>query len=371
MKNKHAKYEIVRTIVAIAAALLLALCIIFLVSQEPLNAVQILLIGPLDSIRHVGNVLEMAIPLIFTGLAVSVMYQAKQFNLGAEGAFYIGGIAAAYVAIKFSLPMGLHPTVAILLGAFMGAIAGLIPGYLKAKYKATELVSSLMLNYILLYLGTYILQTFLRDAKAGSLVSLKFQETAKLVTGIIPETRIHSGLFIVISMIIITYIYLYRTKWGYELRVTGENPDFARYSGINTFKVIIISQVIGCSIAGMGGATEVLGMYSRFQWSSLPGYGWDGVIVAILARNNPLFVPLAAIFLAYLRTGADLMSRMTDVQSEFIAIIQGIMILLIAAERFLSYWKKKSIYKEVRAMNATVFSENNQGLNKEEKGEER
>lgn len=364
MKNNQLRYEIVRTVCAIAVALVIAFIIILGVSEEPILAIQKLLIGPIDSLRHIGNIIEMAIPLVFTGLAVSVMYQAKQFNLGAEGAFFIGSVAASFIAIKIVLPMGIHPLVAILIGGLAGAIAGLIPGFLKAKYGATELVSSLMLNYIFLYLGLYIIKNHLRDADAGSLVSLKFQKSAQLATSIIPKTRVHMGLFIVILMIILTYIFLYRTKWGYELRVTGENPEFAKYSGMNTFKIIIISQVVGCAIAGLGGATEILGMYSRFQWSALPGYGWDGIIVAILARNNPLFVPLAAIFLAYLRTGADLMSRMTDVQAEFISIIQGIMILLIAAERFLAYWRQKNIFKEAKAT-----ASNNTNMNIKEKGE--
>ncbi len=102
-------------------------------------------------------------------------------------------------------------------------------------------------------------------------------------------------------------------------------------------------------IAGMGGAVEVLGLYRRFTWQMLPGYGWTGVIVAILARNNPLYVPLAAFFLAYLRIGADIMSRQTDVQNEFVAIIQGVIIILVAAEAFLSQRRHKLVVKEAMA----------------------
>lgn len=348
MRNKNMIYEVIRTLVAIGLSLILAFIIILAVSKQPGLAISKFLIGPLGSMRHLGNVLEMAIPLIFTGLAVSVMYQAKQFNLGAEGAFFIGGIGASIVAIKLNLPIFVHPIIAILFGAILGGIAGLIPAILKAKYKATELVSSLMLNYILFYFGIYIVNNILRDVDAGSMVSVRFNKTAELARNIIPKTRLHAGLIIVILMVILCYFFLYRTKWGYEIRMTGENQKFAHYSGINTFKVILLSQVIGGAIAGIGGATEVLGMYSRFQWQSQPGYGWDGIIVAILARNNPLLVPVGAIFLAYLRVGADLMARTTDVQSEVIAIIQGIMIMLIAAERFLAYWKHKRIYKDAK-----------------------
>ncbi|MEG0641280.1 MAG: ABC transporter permease, partial [Clostridium sp.] len=177
------------------------------------------------------------------------------------------------------------------------------------------------------------------------MASQLFNESAKL-PNIIQGTRLHFGLILAILAIILTYLFLYRSKWGYSIRMTGLNNNFAEYSGINTAKVIIYSQIIGGALAGIGGATEVLGMYDRFQWQSLPGIGFDGILVAILARNNPLFVPLGAIFLAYLRVGADVMSRSSDVPSEVIILIQAIMIMLIAAQRFLSKYKHKMVVKE-------------------------
>jgi simple sugar transport system permease protein len=128
--------------------------------------------------------------------------------------------------------------------------------------------------------------------------------------------------------------------------VIGKNIRFARYSGINTDRAIILSQVLGGFIAGVGGSIEVLGMYRRFTWQLLPGYGWTGIIVAILARNNPVYIPVAAFFLAYMRIGADIMSRSTDMPNEFVAIIQGIIIILIAASSFLARQRHKMVVKE-------------------------
>lgn len=345
--RKNLKFEVIRTSLAILIALAIALVLIFSVSSQPLEALKAFLYGPIDSVRHIGNVIELAIPLIFTGLAISIMFKAKQFNLGAEGGFFIGGIVAMVVAIQVALPAGIHPTVAILLGGVAGAIVLSIPAILKVKFGATELVSSLMLNYIVFFIGMYLLNYHFRDPDAGAMYSYKFPGGANLMR-LIPKTRVHFGLILVAVMIVLCYYFLYQTKWGYAIRVTGENKRFAEYSGINTAKIIILSQVIGGFIAGMGGATEVLGMYKRFSWQSLPGYGWDGVIVAILARNNPAAVPVAAIFLAYLRIGADQMSRSTDVQGEVVAIIQGVIIVLIVAESFLSKYKHKLIYKEAK-----------------------
>ncbi|GKX30410.1 ABC transporter permease [Vallitalea longa] len=347
--RKNLKFEVVRTSLAILIALVIALIIIFSTSSEPGTALKEFIIGPLDSVRHFGNVIELAIPLMFTGLAVSIMFRAQQFNLGAEGGFFIGGIGAMIISIKATLPIVAHPFAAIIFGGLLGAIIVSIPAFLKVKWNATELVSSLMLNYIALFLGLYLLNYYFRDPNSGAIASYKIPKTAKLMV-IFPGTRIHAGLIIVAVMVILCYYFLYKTKWGYEIRVTGENKRFAEYSGINTAKVIILSQVLGGFLAGMGGSIEVLGLYRRFTWQELPGYGWDGIIVAILARNNPLYVPIGAVFLAYLRIGADLMARGSDVQNEVVSIIQGVIIVFIVAESFLSKYKHKLVYKEAKKL---------------------
>jgi len=349
MKNSKLVFETVRTLLAIAIALLIAFVTILLVSNEPALALKSFLLGPLDSMRHFGNVIEMMIPLIFTGLAISLMFSAGQFNLGAEGAFFIGAVAASFAAINLTLPPFIHPAFAILTGGLAGAVFCGIPAILKVKWGASELVSSLMFNYIAFFFGLYLINYFLRDVNAGAMVSHKFSETARLAK-LIPKTRIHAGLYIAGGVILIMYLYSYFTRWGYRTRLTGINGSFARYSGIKTASVIISSQVLGGFIAGAGGSVEVLGMYTRFSWQLLPGYGWDGVIVAILARMNPALVPISAFFLAYLRIGADLMARKSDVQSEFIAIVQGVVIVLIAAEGFLAHYRHKMVVKEASVL---------------------
>lgn len=340
-------FEVFRTAAVIAIALVLAFLIISLVSDAPLKTIGIFLWEPISTTGHLGNVIEMAIPLMFTGLSVSLLFRANLFNLGAEGIFYISGIVSSIIAIHLGMSGWLHPAVAILAGALTGAVITAIPGILKAKWNANELVTSLMFNSILFGIGLYILNYHLRDAKAFANVSFKFQPTAQL-DKIIPGTRIHTGLIIVLVLIVLAHIFLYRTKWGYELRMTGANRQFAGYSGIRTAKVIILVHLIAGFIAGMGGSVEVLGMYSRFQWTALPGYGMDGALVAMLAKNNPLSVILAALFLAYIRIGADMMARLSDVPSEMISIIQAVIILLISAEQFLKFWKNRMLLKEAK-----------------------
>ncbi|WP_338554663.1 ABC transporter permease [Paenibacillus sp. KS-LC4] len=345
MKVKY--FEVIRTTAVILIALVLAFIIISIVSEQPLESIRIFLWEPLNTKGHIGNVIEMAIPLMFTGLAVSLLFKANLFNLGAEGLFYFSGVVAATLAIHLSLNSFVHPIVAILAGSLVGALLSAIPGILKAKWNVNELVSSLMFNNILFGIGLYILNYKLRDAQAFAAVSFKFEKTAML-SKLIPGTRIHTGLIIVLLLIVAAHYFLYKTKWGYELRMTGANREFAGYSGMKTAKVIVIVHLIAGFIAGMGGSVEVLGMYSRFQWSSLPGYGLDGALVAMLAKNNPLSVIGAALFLAYIRIGADQMARFSDVPAEMISIVQAIIILLISAEQFLKFWKNRMLLKEAQ-----------------------
>jgi general nucleoside transport system permease protein len=345
MTRQQKLFEVGRTALAIAIALTIALVVILVVSEDPGEALGKFLLGPLDSLRHIGNVIELMIPLTFTGIAISVMFSAAQFNLGAEGGFFIGAIGASFVAINFNLPPVIHPFVAVLFGGLVGSLFCGIPAALKVKWGASELVSSLMFNYIALFFGLFLINYVMRDVNAGAMVSHQFKTTA-LLAKLVPKTRISFGLFVAILLIVVAALFMQRTRWGYRIRLTGANAEFARYSGINTTAVVLYSQAIGGFIAGIGGSIEVLGMYTRFSWQALPGYGWDGVIVAILARNNPLFVPVAAFFLAYLRIGADIMARYSDVPNEFVALIQGTIIILIAASSFLETYRHKLVFKE-------------------------
>lgn len=333
-------FDLLRLFVAVGIALLITTVIIFMVSENPMKALGTLLTGPISSKRYFFNVLEMMVPLMFTGLSISLVFKSGNFSMITDGSFYIGAVIASAVAIKMPLPSGIHPMVAIVIAGFIGGIIGSIPAWCKVKYKANELVTSLMLNYVFFYTGLYIVNKFLIDRQASNFASLKFLNTASL-SNIVEGTRLHSGFIIAILTCILLFIFLTRTKWGYEIRIVGSNPEFARYSGINTKKVILYTSFISGFVAAMGGAIEKLGMYRRFQWSMAPSYAWDGVIISILSSNNPIFVPVAAFFLSYIRVGADIMARQTDVQNEIVSLIQGVIILLVTAERFLYFIKQR------------------------------
>jgi simple sugar transport system permease protein len=344
-KSVESRFEAIRFSAAVIISIALSFAIILLVSGKPLIALQKLFLGPLESWRRFGNVVELGITLSFTGLSVAIMFSANQFNMGTEGSFYVGGAVAAMFAIAAPLPPVIQPAAAILLGAVAGAIICAIPALLKGKWGASELVSSLMLNYVFFYLARYFANTTFKDPACGFVATYLMPSSAKLAR-IVPGTRIHAGIFILAATVVLAVVFMRRTKGGYALVQAGRNAKFATYSGIKTSFVILYAQLIGGFIGGLGGAVEVLGMYDRFQWQSLPGYGFDGIIVAILAKNKPKYVPIAAFLLAYLRIGADKMSTATDVTSEMISIIQGVIIMLVAAQAFLSGRRQRMLIKE-------------------------
>ncbi len=341
------KFEALRTVFAILVALAISFVIIFMVSEQPLEAIYQLLTGPLSSKRNFGNVLESMVPLIFTGTGVCIMFSANQINLASEGAFHIGGLIASCVAIYVTANF-VSPVLAIICAGIVGALFTAIPAVMKITTSAPELVSSLMINYLALYFGNYMLNNVIGDPKASA-ASYALSEASELPV-FISRTRVHVGFLLAIIVAVLGYVFLYRTKMGYELRLTGENGSFAKYSGISIVKVILISQLLGGFIAGMGGGVEMLSpIYARFTWTALLGYGWDAIVICTLAKKNPLYTPFAALFLAYLRTGASIMARRTDVTLEIVQITQGIIIMLVVAEQFLSKYKHKLIAREAKA----------------------
>jgi len=346
-KKREVLFIALRTLIAVAIALIIAFVIIVLVSDEPANAIKAFITGPLSTRRRMGNVVEAMIPLIFTGLAACVMFQAKQFSLIGDGSFFIGALVTAVFTLNVALPAGVHAFAAIILGGIVGAVCGVIPGYLKAKWNTNEFVISMMFNSILVYLGIYVLLNVIRDPNSGFLASYLIPDTARLPR-LVDKTKIHAGLLIALFMVALVWFFLYKTKWGFSIRMVGINPMFSKYSGINTFAVVLICQVIGGFIAGVGGSVELLGMYERFQWQDTPGYGFDGMTVAILASNNPALVPVGALFLAYIRVGTDVMARTSNVPNEAVYIIQGIVMILITASAFLSGWKHRMTVNSVK-----------------------
>lgn len=348
-KQIERRFEAFKTFVAIALALGLALIVISFVSESPVEAIKAFIIGPLQRKSRISMLVDTMTPLIFTGTAICVMYQANQFNMIGEGAFLIGANLATWFLVTHQQMAGLSlQVICIVIGIAAGVISAFIPAILKVKFKANEVVSSIMMNYVLLKISDYILYYKMRDVASGLQASFKVPAQAKLPK-VIPNMNFHAGIIIAVVLAILMYFFIYRTKWGYSIRMVGANENFAKYSGISVLGVAMASQLIGGGIAGMGGAVEIMGRYDRFIWYGMqPGYGFDGILVGVLAKNNPLLVPIAAFFLAYMRTGADVMNRVSDVPIEFVDVVQGLIIMFVAAEMFLSRYKHKLIVNNAK-----------------------
>ena len=345
-------FELFRGLVAILIAVAVAFIFIILCAEDPGEALNCLLIRPVVSngalnTRSIFTILGRTTPIIFTGLAICIMFSANQFNLGAEGVTMLGGFIGSLVAIYLPMAAGLHTFVAVIIAAISGGIVMLVPALAKVKLKASEMVISLMMNYVILNIVLQFLNNVFADRSKGATQTFPFELTAKVGT-VVEGTELTYGFFIAVIVTIFVGIFMFRTRWGYAIRMIGINESFSKYSGIKVGTIIVVSQIIGGLLSGAGGAIEVLGRETTFRWLDLPGYGWTGVTVAILAKNNPLLVPLAAIFIAYLNRGCELMSIYAGVPAEMIDIIQAVIFLFFAAEQFLSRYRQKLVVKEAK-----------------------
>ena len=241
--HKNLKFEIVRGAASILLALAVAMIFIFIISDVPFEALYNLIIGPFTKLRYLWIILERMIPIIFTGLGVCVMFQANQFNLAGEGTLFFGGLVAAAVAIYLPMPPVLHVIVAIVIASVVAAATMLIPALLKTKLGASEMVSSLMLNYILLQLGVYILNWHMADRTQGATMSHQFLDTARIPI-LVQRSNLSWGIVIALIMTVLVYLFMYRTKWGYAIRMVGQNQSFAKYSGIKVAATIILESYL-------------------------------------------------------------------------------------------------------------------------------
>ncbi len=318
------------TVTLLLVVVAIVLVPIALALPDPRGAIAVFLLGPVGDLRHLGNIVETATPLMFTGLAIALMFRTGMFNLGAEGSFFLGAVFAAFAILTFPLPAWAVAPVAILFGGAVGSVGCLIPGVLRARFGASELVSSLMLNYAALFLGLYIVNYLIRDPNAGAMMSFRFPAEARLPR-LLAGTRIHLGVLIALAACGLGGVWLFATRWGYEARIVGANPGYARHLGLRITLVAASAQALGGFIAAAGGAIELQGLYLRFTWQALPGAGWNGLVVAILAGNNPLLVPFAALALSYLQVGGDMLSRTTSVPAELVGLVQALVILFATA----------------------------------------
>ncbi len=329
-------------VIAVVAAFIVGAVVLAVTGYDPVDAYAMMLRGAFGDIYGIGQTLTKATPIIFTALAFLFAMKSGLFNIGAEGQLVIGAFAAALVGISFDgLPALIHVPLALLAGALAGGAWGFIPAVLKAKLGAHEVITTMMLSYVATYLTSYMVN-YPFKAPGWVAQTVPLDPSAQLPR-ILPPTQLSASFIIAIILVALTYIILQKTTLGYEVRASGLNPVAAESGGINVKRTMIIALVVSGAMAGLGGAGEVMGVHDRFIEGFSPGYGWDGLAVALVGGLHPVGVVIAAILFGALRSGGMTMTRVTHVPLDIVVILQSLVIIFVAAPmliRYLLRWRE-------------------------------
>ena len=322
--------KVVFQVIAIVIAFVVGALVLLVTGYSPIDAYASMALGAFGDIFGIGQTLTQATPIIFTSLAFLVAYKAGLFNIGGEGQFLMGAIAATVTGIYLEgLPGIIHIPLTMLAGMIMGGIWGLVPALLKSRFDAHEVITTMMLSYVAQYFTSYLVNY---PFKAPGWVSQteRLPVSAELAR-ILPPTQLSSGIIVALALVGLVWFLLNKTVLGFELRAIGFNPTAAENSGIKIDRGIILSLVLSGAIAGLGGAVEIMGTHKRFIDGFSPGYGWDGLAVALVGGLDPFGSLLASILFGALRSGGMIMARATGVPLDINILLQGLVILFVAA----------------------------------------
>jgi simple sugar transport system permease protein len=283
------------------------------------------------ALNPISETLTYAAPLVFTGLSVAIAFRGGLFNIGGQGQAVIGCVVGGAAGFALGLPPVLHMLVALIGGALGGALWGFLPGLLKARSGAHEVITTIMLNYTAtLFLGWLILQNGVQDPERTDAISRTIRTTAELPAMPAP-LRVHLGIvFAVLATAGVAWL-VNRSSFGFELRAVGVNPPAARTAGMSVAKTYTLLMVVAGALAGLGGATQVLGTADKLTAQVAGNIGFDGLLVALLGRNKPWGTLLAAILYGGLRAGGNLMQVDVGVSLELVTVLQALIVIFIAA----------------------------------------
>jgi simple sugar transport system permease protein len=301
---------------AILATLVIASLLVLAAGASPFSVFYLVVKGAAGSQFALMETLSRATPLIFTGLAVAVAFRAKLWNIGAEAQLYIGGIVTVVLGTGL-LPLPSFLLIPIIMVAAMaaGALLLLGPAMLKTRFGVDEVVTTLLLNFIVLLFVSMLLEGVLKDPMGlGWPQSQKVIAEAQLPR-IVTGRRLHYGFVIALVTAVVVWAVMKKTALGYEMRAVGHNPEGARFLGIPVNTVLMKTALLSGGLAALAGFSEVSGLKGNLTLDLSPGFGYSGIVVAMLAMLNPLGVVLSAIFVAGVFVGADAMSRSAGVPS--------------------------------------------------------
>ncbi len=357
------------TLISIFLGFAFGAVILLIAGFNPIEAYRAILKGIFSKPKYMSYVIIYSTPLIITGLSVAFALRTGLFNIGAEGQYLVGAMAASMAGYFFHLPMLLHVTVCISLAALAAAVWGGIAGYIKAKFGVHEVISTIMLNWIALYLSNWAV-TLKAFGKQGTGKSYVIQSTARIdlfgewkiteagidfirthkVLGDILKSPVNIGFLVAILLAVLMWYTLNKTTLGYELRAVGYNPHAAEYGGINVNRSIVTSMFIAGGLAGTAGALQVMGVSHRIaKLAIMEGYGFDGIAVSLIGNNTGAGSVFAGLLFGALKYGGSKIQDAIEAPTEVINIVVGIIILFIAMPKLIKFilsYKIKKANKE-------------------------
>jgi ABC-type uncharacterized transport system permease subunit len=326
---------------SILASFVIAVILIFVFSKQPVNTLRYYFLGPFMDFFSFFNMLESSIPLIFAGLGMAVAFKSGVTNLGGEGQIFSGAIVA--VILGSSVP-GLPGLVGIVMltaaGAAAGAVLAGISGFLKMKFKVSDLLTTYLISSGMVYVINYLILGPFRDPMKVTIESVSIPAAYTLARFLRPS-YIHTGIFVALAAAAVIFIVMRKTHFGYELRATGSNPQFARYAGIDTDRFIVLPMLLSGALIGLGGAVQIVGRTRSAFLDLTAGLGWNGIAVALIARSQPLGVIPAALFYAYLTAGARAAMINSDVSTELANVISSVIFYLVTAEAAFTFIRRR------------------------------
>jgi len=338
---KWAEVILVPLISLLLAAIISAL-VILAIGENPWEALKLMVDGAIGSTYGWGYTLYYATNFIFTGLAVSIAFHARMFNIGGEGQAALGGLGVALVCLYIPWP---HWSLAVLgagtAAALFGALWAMIPAYLQAKRGSHIVITTIMFNFIAAALLNYLLIGALKPQGSMEPATGKFPEATHLpslhdVLGVVgiefsKAAPANVAFFIAVLACILLYYLIWKTKLGYEIRAFGHSESAAKYAGISPTKIIMIAMMISGALAGMMAINNVMGEAERLVLNAVEGAGFIGIAVALMGRSHPLGVFIAALLFGFLYQGGAELALWTKIPRELIVVIQALVILFTGA----------------------------------------
>ena len=325
---------------AIVATLLIASVLVMLAGASPFDVFYLVLKGAAGSQFAIIETLTRATPLIITGLAVAVAFRAKLWNIGAEAQLYVGGVVTVVLGTgTLQLPAAILMPVIIACVLLGGALLLLGPAFLKIRFGVDEVVTTLLLNFIVLLFVSMLLEGVLKDPMGLGWPQSKRVIAEAQLPRLITGKRLHFGFVLALAAAFITWFIMKKSVLGYEMRAVGHNPEAAGFAGIPVRKVLIKTALLSGGLAALAGYSEVAGLKGNLTLDLSPGFGYTGIVVAMLAMLNPLGVVASAIFIAGIFVGADAMSRATGVPSYIAQVMVATALLTMVTAIMLSRYR--------------------------------